>query len=308
MARCVASLLVALGLVGTFACPGAAQTDPLVDDGVDDGVDDVDTTAATDGDLTTGNGTHLDAELGVRDSGRLSDEQALAEDEDAETVRASTDPFEEEHTPYYFLGAFYRHNWTPNFMQSLFLDESTAANNPALGLEFTYRKDSFEIITSIWYQRYATEGPYRGKGDTITETEFIDANLSTVFVGAAFLWSTMFTDWIGLEYGLDIGVGGVVGGELKRDEAFQSSGAGSVDGWAACPGPVAGDGGYCEPGGNYGIEESWFKGGSRPALWARLAPHLAVRIKPIHQVVFRIDTGFDVFSGFFLGAAAAFGF
>jgi hypothetical protein len=242
-------------------------------------------------------------------SGRIDDEQALAEDEsEVEEQRSAADPFEEEHTPYYFLGVFYRHTWTPRFLISLFTDEQTAADNPSAGLEFTYRKDDFEIITQLWYQAYFVNGPFRGKGDTLQETEFIDSELKAVFIGAAFLWSTMFTDWIGLEYGLDIGIGGVWG-DLQRNEARPSDADGSVRGYTACSGP--GDPAnpvYCEPGGNYGIEPSWLDGGSRPLVYARLAPHLAIRIKPIHQLVFRIDGGFDLFSGFFLGGSAAFGF
>lgn len=242
-------------------------------------------------------------------SGRIEDEQALAEDEsDVEEQRSAAHPYEEEHTAYYFLGAFYRHTWTPRFLISLFTDEQTAASNPSVGLEFTYRKDSFEIVTQLWYQAYFVNGPFRGNGDTLEETEFIDSELRAAFIGAAFLWSTMFTDWIGLEYGLDIGIGGVWG-DLQRNEARPSDAEGSVRGYTACDGP--GDLAnplYCEVGGNYGNEPSWLDGGSRPLVYARLAPHLAIRIKPIHQLVFRIDGGFDLFSGFFVGGSAAFGF
>ncbi len=241
-------------------------------------------------------------------SGRLSDEQALMEDELGPAEgRAATDPFEEEHTPYYFLGAFYRHNWTPAFMIGLFTDDQVSADNSAFGLEFTYRKDSFEIVTSVWYQGYHVDGPFRGKGDTVQETEFISSDLNAMFVGAAFLWSTMFTDWFGLEYGLDIGIGGVWG-DLERNEAYPDSGSDSVDGYSACNGERDPDSAWCEPGGNYGVEESWANGGSRPLVWARLAPHLAVRFKPIHQLAIRLDGGFDIFSGFFAGGSVAFGF
>lgn len=242
-------------------------------------------------------------------SGRIDDEQALAEDEsDVEEQRSGADPYEEEHQQYYFLGLMYRHTWTPRFLIGLFTDEQTGANNPAAGLELTIRKDAFEIVVSAWYQAYFVNGPFRGKGDTLQETEFIDSELKAAFIGAAFLWSTMFTDWIGLEYGLDIGIGGVWG-DLHRNEARPTTDPGSVRGYTACEGPLDPRNlEYCEAGGNYGVEASWLDGGSRPLVYARLAPHLAIRIKPIHQLVFRIDAGFDLFSGFFLGAAAAFGF
>ena len=46
-----------------------------------------------------------------------------------------------------------------------------------------------------------------------------------------------------------------------------------------------------------------------PNLYFRFAvPHLALRIKPIHQLLIRVDLGFDLFSGFFTGAGISYGF
>jgi hypothetical protein len=45
-----------------------------------------------------------------------------------------------------------------------------------------------------------------------------------------------------------------------------------------------------------------------PNLWFRAAlPHLALRFKPIRQMVIRVDGGFDVFSGFFVGGSVGVG-
>ena len=44
-----------------------------------------------------------------------------------------------------------------------------------------------------------------------------------------------------------------------------------------------------------------------PNLWFRLAPQISLRVKPIHQLVFRFDVGFDIFSGIYVGGGLAIG-
>ncbi len=245
-------------------------------------------------------------------SGLLSDEQVLAENAlGVEEGRPSTDPYEDPSQTYMFLGAFYRHNWTPGFMLGLFLDEHTATNNPAFGLEFTYRKDNFEIITSVYYQRYEVHGPFRGSGDADTETEIIDSDLFGIMASVDLMWGTQFNDYIGIQYGLGLGIGALLG-DLRRTEAYPDGNGG----WAACDGLGQPNATYCDDvdgdgdiTGASGISQKWFNGGSVPNLYFRFAvPHLAIRIKPIHQLVFRIDGGFDLFSGFFTGAGVSYGF
>jgi hypothetical protein len=78
---------------------------------------------------------------------------------------------------------------------------------------------------------------------------------------------------------------------------------------------------YCAPPNNYPSDRDgqdgehyrinarhWLDGGKVPNLWFRAAPQISLRFKPMHQLVFRIDGGFDIFSGFFVGGALAFGF
>ena len=58
-----------------------------------------------------------------------------------------------------------------------------------------------------------------------------------------------------------------------------------------------------------GIAQKWFNGGSVPNLYFRFAvPNIALRIKPISQLLIRIDGGFDLFSGFFTGGSISYGF
>lgn len=299
------------------------------------------------------------AELGYRPNegaGLLSDDQAAAEDtEEPAVVRDSTDPHEEDSQDYYFFGAFYRHSFIPSFIINLFTDEATPARNPGAGLEFTLRKAGFDIITSLYYQSFHVDGPFLAHNDPPGQVEFIESDLFTVMGGVTFLWSTPINDMFSIEYGMGLGLG-VVGGSMRRTEAYPASGPGTVRGFAPCvaagtPQPDApfdssraaaglgSAGAYCEPtsgathsndytdhagnvhndvptnvDGEHGAHyhttaRRWTDGGSVPNVYFRLAlPHLALRFKPVHQFMMRIDGGFDVFSGFFVGGAMAYGF
>lgn len=238
-------------------------------------------------------------------SGLLSDDQTLAErNSDMEEPRSATDPFEAADETYYFLGAFYRHTWTPSFMLNLFTDENTSTHNPAFGLQFTIRRDGFDIVLSGYYQSYAVEGPFRGKDEPDGETEWIDSSLFAIGFNVDLLWGHMFNDYIGIQYGVGVGIG-YVGGELRRNEARPDGNGGYVE----CAGTMdpSDPGGYCDEAEL--VNPKWFSGGSTPNLYFRLSlPHLAIRIKPIRQILIRLEGGFDVFSGFYTGATLAYGF
>ncbi|MCA9617276.1 MAG: hypothetical protein KC586_31155, partial [Myxococcales bacterium] len=140
-------------------------------------------------------------------SDRLGDEQVLAEERlGVEQARSGTDPYEDPTAAYYFLGLAYWHSFTPEFILNLFTDESTKTSNPGIGLQFTYRKASFDIVTSLYYQTYAVDGPFRGAGDADTETEIINSDLKMVAVGVTFLWGTDFTDLFSIQDGIVLGV------------------------------------------------------------------------------------------------------
>jgi len=262
-----------------------------------------------------GDDSHLETE-----SGLLSDEQALAEERmGREEARSGTDPYEDPALNYYFLGFFYHHHFTPQFILNLFTDDSTAANNPALGLEFTYRKDEFDIVVRGWYQQYHVDGPFRAAGDPEEDVEIVVSDLQTAFVGATFLWGTQFNDIIGLQYGIGIGIGGVWGDVVRTEARPAQAGEPGTNGFVACSGPNdMRNPRYCEDSmattdddraGHYNfVASKWNDGGSVPLLWFRVAPQLSLRIKPIKQLLFRADVGFDLFSGFFVGGSVAYGF
>lgn len=261
----------------------------------------------------------------------LGDEQSDARHElESADTRSNTDPWEDPTRQYYFLGFFYNHHFTSQFIIDLFTDEATGARNPALGLEFTYRKAGFDIIARAWYQSFFVEGAFRGPGDTEFETEIIDSNLKAVMASATFLWGTDFNDVVSLQYGIGLGFG-VVFGDMFRDEAFPNDNSSDdlrardqFQGYSRCDGvgspgsSVTGSDQYCDlnavgagmDGGHFGVKaRRWTDGGSVPVVWFRASiPHLALRIKPIKQLVIRLEGGFDIFSGFFTGGSISFGF
>ena len=315
---------------GTAEAGGEASVSAEVDVGVDADVDvATDGSATSDGTLDAdasgdgstsmaGDGSAPDSSGTAADptqSGLLSDDQVLAEEEmGQETVRSGTDPYEDPTKNYYSIGAFYHHTWTPLGILKLFTEDAVSANNIAVGGEFTYRKDGFDIIVSGWYQQFHVNGPFRADGDDPTETEIINSNLATVFLGATFLWGTAFNDIISLQYGLSVGLGAVFG-DLRRTEAYRDG----SDRWQPCmragspatpenfcDGPEVQDG---EEGGHYNIvARNWTNGGSVPIVWIRIAPQISLRIKPIKQFIMRVDVGYDIFSGFYVGGALAYGF
>jgi hypothetical protein len=315
MLRTLSFLVLALSMLHLGAPSAWAQTDP---DGDDDflGADDPasDDVAGPDG--------AIDDEVPPSDdaSVELSDEQALTEERvGTEVVRDSTDPFEEPLEGYYFLGIMYRHWIVPSFLLHLFVDEAVTGSNPGVGVQFTYRKNNFDIIGSLWWMGGYAEGAFRGPGDPVSDTEWIDSGLSALWASATFLWSTPIDDAgiFAFEYGIGVGVG-VVFGDLVRTEAYPLPGN---DGFAPCEGvgmapqnpaeagfcegPSVGDG---ETGGHYNVvARKWTDGGSVPNVMAWLEiPHLALRIKPIKQLMMRIEAGLGL--GFYAGASAAYGF
>jgi hypothetical protein len=282
---------------------------------------------ATDDEVPPDSGSGMAAPSPSGDTS-LGDDQALMEERvGVETARDSTDPYEDPHEGYYFVGAFFRHIFVPDFILKLFTDEAPGSNNTGAGIQLTYRKDNFDIVGSLWFAEWSINGPFRGSGDPDTDTEWIDSNLWTVMINATFLWSTPFNDIFALEYGVGLGVGLVIG-DLHRTEAYPSAGPDDPNvprrgGYSPCSGPGDPAGGfYCEPGsgtranpaescgdgtGHYCKEQQWSGGGDVPNVVPWLAiPHLALRIKPIKQLMMRVEGGFGL--GFFVGASAEYGF
>lgn len=287
-------LVAMLGLVGTLAAAGPALAQQATDE----------ERVAPAADVAPAQ--PAGAAATVADA---PEEPALADERrssapDAIQQASAHSPAEEENKPYYFLGARFRLLWIPSFLVNLFADveDWPGAINPGTGLEFTYRKNRFDIVAALWWQGFsATPGFMKGQGDMSSEMEQIRPGLNAFYLSADFLWSYPFNDIVAFTYGAGLGVG-LVTGSLIRTEAFSQGGS-----WHKCSGPGSGEGdssAYCEVGGHYGVDEA-DSGGDVPPVVPWIALDLGLRIKPHRNFMMRVDLGIGL--GFFLGVSGNYG-
>ena len=295
-----AAMLATLGSVATVRAQDGEDTAAGEDEGVvgaDQGQSvDEDFELEEDAenrDVTSASAAETGEDIDLMDddmaASRVDDEQALVEEQvGVEQSRSTLDPYEEDDTGYFFLGGFYRHTFQPEWLLNWFFERSEGTNNPGGGLELTFRRNSFSIVASVWYQTAFVEGYFQANGDPIDEIEYIDSDLSVLFASATFLWSTDFNDVFAFEYGVGIGLGAVFG-ELRRTEAYPVNFEenGSTGGpYARCDGPASpldpDDGGpqFCdstsvdfdENGGHFDVKEGrWSEGGDIPNIFPWLA-------------------------------------
>lgn len=238
------------------------------------------------------------------DQPEMAEEHQTSAPEAIQQASAHT-PHEEENKPYYFLGARLRLLWVPSFLVNLFanVEDWGGAIDPGAGLEFTYRKNGFDIVTSLWWQSFSTNGAgyMKGQGDQRTEMEQINSTLNAYYLSADFIWSHQFNDVFAFTYGAGLGVG-IVTGSLTRSEAYFQGGK-----WVRCPrpNPDLGDNPlYCEDGGQYDVDEN-DSGGDVPPVVPWVALDLGLRIKPHRNFMMRVDLGVGI--GFFLGVSGNYG-
>lgn len=243
------------------------------------------------------------------------------EEEEPEPEPSPFDPHERPGDERFFLGAFVRGIFAPQFIQNLFVEGGTNRLNPGAGLFFNYRKDGFNIIAEVWWASFYAQAPFHGLNETDFETEWLESELSTVLVNFAFMWSVPIASFLAIELGFGLGFGGVFG-NLWRTEAYPD--AGSSAGWSPCAdvgnapnNPSAGPD-YCDADPAHGGEGSYnrrdrtpeptnFSGGVPPLwFWVDL-PRVAIRINPIRQLQLRVDAGFALY-GFHFGGSLAIGF
>lgn len=300
MSNRISLVLISILMLG-LAQPAFAQ------DPADDSAEDLGTSEGGDEEISN--------EEVIDNSGMLSDEQIRAEqrlrdDETVTSVRSGTDPYEDPSSAYFYVGLSSWFHYTPDFIIGLFTDQAISGLNGSASLDFEYRKDHFSIITSVYWQGFFAEGPFRGINEEDFDTEWINSDLWALGISGTFLWSAVINDYFAVEYGLQIGLS-AVGGTLERSEAFpedRNDDIEDIDGYSRCRREFDPNGAYCEGDGEYGfVEPNWADGGSRPIIFGRLAPMLGVRIKPIKQIAIRINGGFDFLSGFFVGGALAIG-
>jgi len=274
----------------------------------------------------------------------LGDEQALEEERaPQEQFRDTTDPYEDPKKRYLFFGGGWRYSRIPTWMLGAYGVEA----GPAVGTpvsftgELAFRKNGFQVTSAVGFTKLDITGPFQLKGDPVEDTEWLEGDFKFLNLTVALTWSTSFTDWFALEYGLEAGIGFVFG-DLIRSEAYRDSDGnwGKCHAWASqasngsilfnpeFPRPTREQRQFCdppagdenepppttnsasEPGAQYGVkaERGLFNGGV-PYVIPILGPRLSLRFKPIHQVVLRIDVPLpQIPFGFQGGVAAQYGF
>jgi len=260
----------------------------------------------------------------------LSDEQALEEEQAPdESYRKATDPYEDPKKSYFFAGAAWRYVRLPSWTLEWFLEAAPSVGTAGSFFgEFGYRNDGFQVTGSVGYMGWNFKGPFQLAGDQDVDTEWLDGDFKFLVGTATFTWSTAFTDWFALEYGLEVGLASLFG-ELVRSEAYKDSNGewGRCPGWAGgpdlraptteqmvfCERPQGRDGlnlpdevrtnAADEDGAHYGVNAEQV-----PPVVPILGPRLSLRFKPIAQLVLRVDVPLPVMPfGFMGGLAASYG-
>ncbi len=266
----------------------------------------------------------------------LSDEQAIEEEQAPdELYRKSTDPWEDPKKNYFFVGGAWRFVRLPAWTSEWFLESAPSVGTAGSFFgEFGYRNDGFQVTGSIGYLGWNFKGPFQLSGDQEVDTEWLDGDFKFLMGSATFTWSTAFTDWFALEYGLEVGLAALFG-ELVRTEGYRDTNGkwGRCPGWAGgpdlpqsevaanpdkqyaqfCDRPVASNGAFLSPeqrtnsadenGAHYGVKATQV-----PPVVPILGPRLSLRFKPIAQLVLRVDIPLPVAPfGFMGGLAASYG-
>jgi hypothetical protein len=226
---------------------------------------------------------------------QTEEQQALA----PPAAEPGTGLAEDPTTPYFSVGPRLRWIMMPSWFIGMFgVDIKQAdhllVNTAGVGAEFTYRKDSFDITTAIWWAGLGWDGriSFKESGEDANSWEVVQNSMSTVLISGDFIWSTPITDWFAITYGAGIGIGIPIG-EIRRDEARTD-----IDpvGTVPCDGPhenqIPPDG--CNPGEEF---NEVYKIPTGIVPWINFLA--GMRFKPHRHVAIYVDTGFGI--GFQLG-------
>lgn len=247
-----------------------------------------------------------------------------------------TDTREDPDRKYYFIGFRYRGTVIPQFIENLFVDDGATVYSNSIGIEFDMRHAGNSLIPWIQYVDYNTGDILflqKGQQDIAANRSIVNSSLKAIYLGVDELWSVPIVPTkVDFEIGFGVGIGGVFGtlsnnwvyvdtpahGEIKSSNGNYYSKCTSTNAPAYVPTDDTNDG--CLPGnhttpnpakvfnnGHYYVEPNWFNGGSVPVVFPTInVPEIGVRIKPIKQLEFRVDTGFGL-TGFWFGASVDYG-
>ncbi len=288
----------------------------------------------------------VEAAPGPEAEERLGDEQARQEERfEKEQYRDTTDPHEDPAKRYAFLGV----KWsfmalTPTLLKAYTVKVGpTVSNAKTFAAELAFRRKGFQVTGSLGFMHLRAHGPFQLKSDPIEDTEWLDVNFKMLNLTTAITWSTAFTDWFALEYGLEAGIGFLFG-DMIRTEAYKTANGkwGKCPAWASqttvqsdrlhfnddFPNPTPEQRRYCQiPDGpadqvppasntadmdgeqyNQKAKRGLFNAGV-PHAFPILGPRLSLRFKPIHQFVIRVDVPLPIIPfGIQGGVAVQYGF
>jgi hypothetical protein len=244
-----------------------------------------------------------------KEAGKAPAEDVRSKDVAAEGFDDKDSPIEKTGKVYYFVGLRGRYGVIPKFMMSLFGDGGATVGIPSIGPEFTIRKNGFEYVMSLMYTSYALDWtPFKSKTDPPASWELVSSSLKAMYFMTDFLWSSELSPGIAVNYGAGIGLA-AVWGDLYRVQAYPGAGGeGDPYSYRQCPAPGAHP--FCGSDNNHypGYKEpSWSNGGSKPILFPWLSIQTGLRWKPHRHFAARLDLGWNILNGPFIGLAGNYG-
>lgn len=213
------------------------------------------------------------------------------------------------------IGARFRYVVIPKFVLNLFADGGASIDAPMFGLEYASRAGSFEVVFSAMYGAYSMpQTPLKSKGEIIEGWEFVTVDMKALYFTSSFLWSAPFSKsdpTFQFLYGAETGLG-LMFGHIFHAQAMPANPKSTLPPteapWVPCPGvgahPYCGD--ENEHFGNYD-EPSWFNGGAKPVVLPWLSLNTGILVRPSPKFSARLDLGYNLFNGPFVGVAGDFG-
>jgi hypothetical protein len=201
---------------------------------------------------------------------------------------AGSDP-RVDHT--YALGARLRYIFVTQAMLSPFLTASTDMNSVSTAIEFSYRRPTFDVVTSLDFSWLAlNDGNYLASGHPADlDTHYVQfRNLSFLSIDVSVLGHNWLTKWLEIRYGAGLGLGVVMGDVLLTNNGTQCTVANARD-TSVCH-PVLPDGTHLVPG-TPGFEEALKATEAPKATDTAQDPHRSPGDKPPVMAVVNILLG-----------------
>jgi hypothetical protein len=138
----------------------------------------------------------------------------------------------------YALGARVRYLFVPNSFFSPYLQASTQMNSASVGLEFIYRKDTYDVVTSLDFSYLnVDDGNWLANGhDPSLDAHYVqfrDLSFLSVDVSVIGHHTWAAAPWFELRYGAGVGLGVVLGDVLLTNN-FTGCNAQNVSDIKAC--------------------------------------------------------------------------